>query len=61
MNETDIAFAPAGEQARLILEKSISPVELVDLCYSRIERINPDLNALLALDEDRARGCGRRC
>ena len=55
MNETDIAFAPASEQARLILEKSISPVELVDLCYSRIERINPELNALLALDEDGAR------
>ena len=60
MNETDIAFAPASEQARLILEKSISPVELVDICYSRIDRINPGLNALLALDEDRARAAAER-
>ena len=60
MNEIDIAFAPASEQARLIRRKSISPVELVDLCYSRIDRINPELNALLALDEDRARAAAER-
>ncbi len=60
MNETDIAFATAIDQARLIRQKSVSPVELVDLCYSRIERINPELNALLALDEDRARTAAKR-
>ncbi len=60
MNETDIAFATATEQARLIRQKSVSPVELVDLCYSRIGRINPELNALLALDEDRARAAAKR-
>ena len=60
MNETDIAFAPASEQARLIRRKSISPVELVDLCYSRIERLNPELSALLALDEDRAKAAADR-
>ncbi len=60
MNEIDIAFAPAREQARLIRRKSISPVELVDLCYSRIDRIDPELNAMLALDEDRARAAAER-
>lgn len=60
MNETDIAFATAREQARLIRQKSVSPVELVDLCYKRIGRINPELNALLALDEDRARAAAKR-
>ena len=60
MNETDLIFAPASKQARLIRERRISPVELVDIYYSRIERLNRSLNALLALDEDRARAAAKR-
>lgn len=60
MNETDLAFAPATEQARLVREKTVSPVELVDLCYSRIARLDPRLSAFLALDEERARATAKR-
>jgi Asp-tRNA(Asn)/Glu-tRNA(Gln) amidotransferase A subunit family amidase len=43
----------------LILDKEISPVELLDSCLARIERVNPALNAVVALDEARARRTAR--
>ncbi len=43
MNKTDLAFTPALEQARLIREKQISPLELTELYLERIERLNPIL------------------
>lgn len=58
MNEP--AFTPAVKQARLIREKRVSTLELVDLCYSRIERLNPTLSAFTTLDKDRARAAARR-
>lgn len=59
MNDIDLAFTPAARQAALVREGCISPVDLVDICYERIRRLNPGLNALLALDEDRARAAAR--
>jgi amidase len=43
MNETDLAFTPALEQARFIREKLVSPLELTELYLRRIERLNPIL------------------
>jgi Asp-tRNA(Asn)/Glu-tRNA(Gln) amidotransferase A subunit family amidase len=60
MNETELAFTPAVEQARLVREKRVSPLELLDLCYSRIERLNPTLSAFTTLDVDRARAVAVR-
>jgi len=60
MNETELAFTPATEQARLVREKHVSPLELVDMCYSRIERLNPALSAFTTLDKDRARAAARQ-
>lgn len=40
---------------RLIGRKEISPVELLDACIDRIERINPFVNAVTATCFDRAR------
>lgn len=45
MNRTDLAFTPALEQARLIREKLISPLELTELYLERIERLNPILGS----------------
>ncbi len=36
-----VAFLPALEQARLIREGEISPLELVDDYLARIERLDP--------------------
>jgi Asp-tRNA(Asn)/Glu-tRNA(Gln) amidotransferase A subunit family amidase len=45
----------AVELRRRIGSKEISPVELLDACISRIERINPAVNAVTAVCYDRAR------
>src|SRR6476661_6370076 len=45
----------AVELRRRIGTKEISPVELLDACIARIERINPAVNAVTAVCYDRAR------
>jgi len=60
----DLAFLAAVEQARLVRERQVSPVELAELYLERIERLDPDLNAFvtvtaeLALAEARAPRAG---
>jgi amidase len=39
------AFLPALEQARLIRERAVSLVEIVEEYLERIERIDPELNS----------------
>jgi hypothetical protein len=50
----ELAWWPAGELARLIAVRRISAVELTELHLRRIERINPQLNAVVSLDGERA-------
>lgn len=45
MDPTDLAFTPALEQARLIRERLISPLELTQIYLERIERLNPVLGS----------------
>lgn len=53
-NEELLALS-AVELRRRIGTKEISPVELLEACISRIERINPAVNAVTAVCYDRAR------
>ena len=53
MNE-ELAFASAAELLRLISEKQVSPVELTELFFSRIDRLDSKLNAFLLLTRDEA-------
>lgn len=46
--------------ARLIRTRSLSPVELIDATLERIERVNPTLNALLAVTAAEARLAARK-
>jgi len=48
------AFLSALEQARLIREKAISPVEIVEEYLRRIERIDPVLNSYVTVCADEA-------
>lgn len=50
---------PVRELSGLIARKALSPVELLDLCLARIERINPVLNAIVALDREGARAAAK--
>ncbi len=45
----------ALEARRLIGRKALSPVELLESCLARIATVNPAVNAMVALDEARAR------
>lgn len=45
----------AVEARRLIGLKKLSPVELLDSCLERIDSVNPTLNAIVAMDEERAK------
>jgi hypothetical protein len=41
----DIAYLDLHEAARLVRQKKVSPVELVQACLTRIDALNPVLNA----------------
>src|ERR1700760_185417 len=51
----DLATATATELTEAIRNKSVSSRELLDAMLARVERFNPSLNAVCALDVDRAR------
>ncbi|KKI98663.1 amidase [Prochlorothrix hollandica] len=55
MNPTDLAFTPALDQASLIRQKQVSPLELVDLYLDRIERLNPRLGSYFTVMATEAR------
>jgi amidase len=49
----------AVELRRLIGERKVSPVELLEACIARIEAIDPAINAICARDYERARASAR--
>ena len=51
----DLAFASALEQARLVRERQVSPVELTELYLERIGRLNDKIGAYLTVAADYAR------
>jgi len=51
----DFAFLDATAQAELVRRKEIQPIELVEAAIERIERLNPDLNAVVTPMYDKAR------
>jgi amidase len=50
----DVAGLPALEQARLIRERAVSPVEIVEEYLERIERIDPTLNCYVTVCAEQA-------
>src|SRR5262245_19732837 len=54
MNEP-IHYQTIGELHEHIRTKRISPVEVVDVCLTRIHRLNPALNAFITVFDDEAR------
>jgi amidase len=55
----DPIFAPAHELAWAIQQREVSSVEVVDAYLAQIARHNPQLNAVVTLDEEGARGKAR--
>ncbi|NDJ17805.1 amidase [Myxacorys almedinensis] len=54
MDSLDLAFSSALEQARLIREKQISPLELTQLYLDRIQQLNPHLGSFYTVTADLA-------
>jgi amidase len=53
---TDIdCYSSARVMAKAVADKEISARELMDLHLTRIAEVNPDVNAVVSLDEERAR------
>jgi len=53
-NETDLCFLPATKQRILLARRDISARELLHAYLSRIERINPVVNAIVTMDVEGA-------
>ncbi|MCC0177289.1 amidase [Waterburya agarophytonicola K14] len=53
-NLTDLAFTPALEQAKLIKERQVTPLELIELYLSRIEKYDPQLGSFYYVAKESA-------
>jgi amidase len=58
-DDATLLAKPAVELRRLIGQRQLSPVELLDACIARIEALNPAINAIAATDFERARKAAR--
>ena len=54
IKNNELSFLPAYQLADMIRLKKLSPVELMEVTLSKIDEINPVLNAYLTVDADRA-------
>ncbi len=54
-NADELAYLDGIEQARMVRSGDVKPIELVDAAIERIERINPELNAVVTPMYDDAR------
>ncbi len=54
MNDTDLAFASIEEIGKLFRKRKLSPVELTKLMLTRIEQLNPKLNAYITVTTELA-------
>ncbi len=60
MSESELWRFPATELARLIRDRTLSPMEVVKVFLGRIEELNPRLNAFLSVVSDQTMADARR-
>ena len=61
MNDRDLMFLPAHEQRRMIIDKEISSVELVEASFRRIDELDSQLNAFVTPDPEGALAAAAEC
>jgi aspartyl-tRNA(Asn)/glutamyl-tRNA(Gln) amidotransferase subunit A len=54
MINDELAFQSAYQLSALIRNKDVSPVELIEMFFQRIDKFNPSINAYLSLGYDQA-------
>ncbi len=60
MSDSDLMFAPATELAAMVRSGEVSARELVEVSLTRIEELNPRLNAFVEIDGERALATAER-
>ncbi len=60
MDALELCYMSAGNLARLIRDRQVSPVEVIDAHLARIEATEPTLNSFITLLPDHAREAARR-
>ena len=60
MNSNELPFLSATELAELIRTRGVSPVEATEAYLSRIEQVDPSLNAYITVTANRARAEARQ-
>lgn len=58
--ESELCFQPAHRLRALLLDREVSARELVEAYLSRIDRINPTVNAIVTRCDERAREAARQ-
>ncbi len=58
--EKGLAMMSIEKVSRLIEEKKLSPIEVTDACIVQIEKHNPEFNAFVYLDIEKARECAKK-
>ncbi|MFN5452415.1 MAG: amidase, partial [Bradyrhizobium sp.] len=56
---TNTYYLSATAQLKMLAERRISATELLDLHLDRVQRLNPECNVVVALDEEGARRSAR--
>ena len=54
MNLSDLCYTPASELTGMMIQKKISPVELMEAVITRVNEINPKLNAICTFTPEKA-------
>ncbi len=54
MSKEEIAWLSAVEMAEAVRKKKLSPVEILEAVLSRVEQVNPKINAIVTLDREGA-------
>ena len=54
MNLSDLCYTPASELTGMMIQKKISPVELMEAVITRVNEINPRLNAICTFTPEKA-------
>ena len=60
MDTTELCYASAGTLSRLVQQKELSPVEIIDAHLARIEATEPVLNSYITVLPEEARAAARR-
>ena len=60
MDQLEICYMSAGDLSRLIREKKVSPVEVIDAHLARIQTTEPALNSFITLLPEQARAAARQ-